>query len=94
MRRVLCGVLVLAALLFLCDDGGSEPLRLSENLRHENVLLPQGAPERGQLALSDYAMVAEKGGGVGVMIFYDDPRTKLDIDYLEFYGISGDLLIG
>jgi hypothetical protein len=27
------------------------------------------------------------------MIFYDDPRTKLDIDYLELYGISGDLLL-
>jgi hypothetical protein len=27
------------------------------------------------------------------MIFYDDPRTKLEIDYLELYGISGDLLL-
>ena len=93
MRRVLCGVFVLAALLFLCDDARSEPLRLSENLRHENVLLPQGAPDKRQLALSDYVMAEEKGGGVGVMIFYDDPRTKLEIDYLELYGIGGDLLL-
>jgi hypothetical protein len=93
MRRVLCGVFVLAALLLLGDEARNEPLRLSENLRHENVLLPQGAPDRGQLALSDYAMVAEEGGGVGVMIFYDDPRTKLELDYIELYDTSGDLLL-
>ena len=27
------------------------------------------------------------------MIFYDDPRTKIEIDYLELYGITGDLLL-
>jgi hypothetical protein len=93
MRRVLCGVFVLAALLLFHDDGGSEPLRLSENLRHENVLLPHGTPDRGQLALTDYAMLAEEGGGVGVIIFYDDPRTKLELDYIELYDTSGDLLL-
>jgi hypothetical protein len=38
-------------------------------------------------------MVEKEGGGVGIMIFYDDPRTMLEIDYLELYGISGDLLM-
>ena len=27
------------------------------------------------------------------MIFYDDPRTKLELDYLEVYDIGGDLLL-
>jgi hypothetical protein len=27
------------------------------------------------------------------MIFYDDPRTKLQLDYLEVYEIGGDLLL-
>ena len=65
MKRILSALFVLAVLLLLCDDGGSEPLRLSENLRNENVLLPEEAPDRGQLALTDYAMVAEEGGRGG-----------------------------
>jgi hypothetical protein len=27
------------------------------------------------------------------MIFYDDPLTKLDLDYLEVYDLGGDLLL-
>ena len=71
----------------------NEPLRIGENLRHENVLLPYGTPDKSQLVVTDHVMVEEEGGGVGIMIFYDDPRTKLEIDYLEIYGISGDLLL-
>lgn len=93
MKRILSALFVLAVLLLLCDDGRNEPLRLSENLRHENVLLPHEAPDRGQLAITSYAMVAEEGGGVGVMIYYDDPRTKRELDYIEVYDIAGDLLL-
>ena len=93
MRRILSALFVLTVLLLLWDDGASEPLRLSENLRNENVLLPEETPDRNQLALTDYAMVAEEGGGVGVMIFYDDPRTKRELDYIEVYDIGGDLLV-
>jgi len=93
MRRVLCAVLMLATLLFVYGEARTEPLRIGEVLRHENVLLPQGTPDRGQLVIIDYAMVAEAGGGVGVMIFYDDPRRKLTLDYLEVYDIGGDLLL-
>lgn len=93
MRRVLSAVLMLATLLFVCGDARTEPLRIGEVLRHENVLLPQGTPDRGQLVIIDYSIVAEVGGGVGVMIFYDDPRTKLNLDYLEVYDIGGDLVL-
>jgi hypothetical protein len=37
--------------------------------------------------------VKEEGGGLGIMVFYDDPRTKLEIDYLEIFDIAGDLLL-
>ena len=84
---------MLATLLFVCGEARTEPLRIGEVLRHENVLLPQGTPDRGQLVIIDYSIVAEAGGGVGVMIFYDDPRTKLNLDYLEVYDIGGDLVL-
>ena len=93
MKKLLSAALMVAALLLLGDAGGKEPLRIGENLRHENVLLPYGTPDRNQLIVTDYVMVEEEGGGAGIMIFYDDPRTKLDIDYVELYGISGDLLV-
>ena len=93
MKKLLSALMMVAALLLLGDAGGNEPLRIGENLRHENVLLPYGTPDKSQLVVTDHVMVEEEGGGVGIMIFYDDPRTKLDIDYREFYGISGDLLL-
>jgi hypothetical protein len=66
---------------------------MAENLRNETILLPQGAPDRGQLVLTQYGMVEEERGGVGIMIFYDDPRTKLELDYIELYDVRGDLLL-
>ncbi len=93
MRRILCTVFMLGALLFFCGEARGEPLRIGENLRHENVLLPYGTPDKGQLLVTDYSMVFEAGGGAGIMIFYDDPRTKLELDYLEVYDIGGDLLL-
>jgi hypothetical protein len=42
MRRVLCAVLMLATLLFVYGEARTEPLRIGEVLRHENVLLPHG----------------------------------------------------
>jgi hypothetical protein len=80
MKRILSALFVLAVLLLLCDDGRNEPLRLSENLRHQNVLLPHGAPDRGQLALTNYAMVAEEGGGVGVDDFLRRPENQRELD--------------
>jgi hypothetical protein len=93
MKRVFSVLFMLGALLLLCDEGRNEPLRIGENLRHENVLLPRGTPDKGQLVVTDYAMVKEEGGGLGIMVFYDDPRTKLEIDYLEIFDIAGDLLL-
>ena len=38
-------------------------------------------------------MFLEKGGGAGVLIYYDDLRTKWDVDYIEFYDLEGNLLL-
>lgn len=93
MRRVLFAVFMLAALLLLYDEARNEPLWIGENLRHENVLLPHGTPNKSQLVVTDYAMLEEEGGGSGIIVFYDDPQTKLELDYLEVYDIGGDLLL-
>jgi hypothetical protein len=93
VRRVICAILMLAAVLFLGDETRGEPLRIGENLRHENILLPHGTPDKGQLVITDYTTVMEAGGGVGIMIFYEEPRTKREFDYIEIYDISGDLLL-
>jgi hypothetical protein len=93
MKKLLSALVVISALLLLGAPAENEPLRIGENLRHENVLLPYVTPDKSQLVVTDHVMVEEAGGGVGIMIFYDDPRTNLEIDYLELYGISGDLLL-
>jgi hypothetical protein len=93
MKKLLSALVVISVLLLLGAPAENEPLRIGENLRHENVLLPYGTPDKSQLVVTDHVMVEEAGGGVGIMIFYDDPRTNLEIDYLELYGISGDLLL-
>ncbi len=46
MRRILCPVFMIAGLLLLYNEARSEPMRISENLRHENVLLPYGRQTR------------------------------------------------
>jgi hypothetical protein len=46
MKRALCTVFMIAGLLLLYDEARSEPLRVGENLRHENVLLPYGPPTK------------------------------------------------
>lgn len=57
MKRLLSILFMLAALAVLSYEGRTEPLRIGENLRHENVLLPNGTPDKGQLVITDYAKV-------------------------------------
>jgi hypothetical protein len=35
----------------------------------------------------------EAGGGAGILVFYNDPRTKPEIDYIEFFDLEGNLLL-
>jgi hypothetical protein len=59
----------------------NEQLRVIENLRRELIVLPPSAPERSRLKVLDRVVFVEEGGSAGVLIYYDDIRTKPDIDY-------------
>lgn len=49
MKRLLSILFMLAALAVLSYEGRTEPLRIGENLRHENVLLPYGTAGQGPI---------------------------------------------
>jgi hypothetical protein len=74
-------------------SAAGEPLRVAENLRHESVLMPSGAPERSGLTLVDVTVVDDESDGLGIVVLYNDAQTKREVDYLEVYDLSGDLLL-
>jgi hypothetical protein len=45
------------------------------------------------MVVRDTMMFLEEGGGAGILVFYDDIRTKTEIDYIEFYDGDGNLLL-
>ncbi len=82
--------------LFLSLPSGSihaEPMRLTENLRKETVLLPPSAPERGQLILVSFVMITPEAEVIASVAAYDDPQTRWSVDYMELYDEAGDLLL-
>jgi len=88
-------VYLLVLLLFIvgfCGTADNGQLRVAENLRHENILLPPSVPDKRQLALIDFSVVADDDGDIGILLSYDDLRTKREVDYLELYDVLGDLL--
>jgi hypothetical protein len=95
MTEVRQQIAMMVALLILAVGWSApgEALRVTENLRHESVLMPSGAPETSSLALVNLAVVDDESDGLGIIVFYDDPRTKREVDYLEVYDLSGDLLL-
>ncbi|HEY7714689.1 MAG TPA: hypothetical protein VIE90_09285 [Candidatus Binatia bacterium] len=92
IRKILVLVVLLTA-VFFNGDVLSQQLRITENLRQQPVLLPMTTPDRNVMAAVDSYLFFEDGGELGVFIYYDDPRTKRDIDYIEFYDTDGNLLI-
>jgi hypothetical protein len=85
-------VLILAGLP-TAESAMNEQLRVVEDLRRELIVLPPSAPERSRLEVLESVMFVEKGGSAGVLIYYDDIRTKWDIDYIEIYDVEGRLLL-
>jgi hypothetical protein len=85
--------MTLALLLLAIGWSAAEPLGVAENLRHESVLMPSGAPERSGLKVVNLTVVDDESDGLGIVVFYDDARTKREVDYLEVYDLSGDLLL-
>ncbi len=97
IRGLLAAVLLGGPLgLFLSLPSGSihaEPMRLTENLRKETVLLPPSAPERGQLILVSFVRITPEAEVIASVAAYDDPQTRWSVDYTELYDEAGDLLL-
>mgnify|MGYP001190314913 FL=1 len=93
MNRWLASVLLLVALVMGRDAAMAEQLKVAENLRKEQVLLPPSMPDRNRMVLRDTFVFLESGGASGIFVYYDDARTKQEIDYIEFYDLNGDLLV-
>ena len=93
MRWAIQLLFLALALVIYSNEGTAEQLRSAENLRHEQVLLPFSTPDRARMATVDSYLFLEAGGGAGIFVFYDDASTELEIDYIEFYDVDGNLLL-
>lgn len=86
-------VVVVVTLVLYSDIAMNQPLKITENLRNEQVLLAPSTPDKGRMALKERRLFFEDGGAAGVLVFYDDARTKPEIDYIEFFDLEGNLLL-
>ena len=93
MKNWLSFFAVILVLVLYRDSALTQPLKITENLRNESVLLPLSTPDKGRMAQTDRLLFFEAGGGAGILVFYNDPRTKPEIDYIEFFDIEGNLLL-
>ena len=85
-------LVILSVLLLWKNTVFSEPMRITENLRNEEVFLPASAPDRSHLVLQGFTMVLTKDG-ITHLAIYDDPQTDRAADYLELYDFEGNLLL-
>jgi hypothetical protein len=86
---LVCGL----GLLLLTVSTESATLRIAENLRREEVLLPHSAPERQRLSKVSFAAIVDEADIIGFSALYDDPRTQRSVDYIELYDPMGELLV-
>lgn len=93
MKRLFSAVIMVAVLLLVTHKAANEQLRFGDNLRHENVLLPLSTPDKTGLVVIDYVMALDDDGATAILACYDDLQTKLKIDYVELYDLSGNLLL-
>jgi hypothetical protein len=93
MTRLLCALLVLAAVLLSSERAEDEQLRFNET--SESVLLPLPAAQKSRLTVIDTVMVIDEDENevAGILVLYDDVRTKREIDYVELYNVIGNLLV-
>lgn len=88
-------VLSLSVLLLFSRALPAEPMRVTENLRREKVLLPPSAPDKDQLILVSFVTITYEAEIIAVLAVFNDPQTKRPVDYFEFYdGSGGFLLVG
>lgn len=91
--RIYSAIMSLSLLFLLGKSLDAEPMRVTENLRREIVLLPPSAPDKSRLILVTFATMASEAEIIGALALYDDPQTKRPVDYIELYDDSGGLLL-
>ena len=90
--KKLCASIVLIVAVLLGSQGLADQLRVAENLRQGQVMIPASVPERSRMTIIDHLMFVDSGVAA-ILIFYDDKTTERDLDYVEVYDIEGDLLL-
>jgi len=90
--KKLCASIVLIVAVLLGSQGLAEQLRVADNLRQSQVMMPASVSERSLMTIVDHIMFVDSGIAV-ILIFYDDKTTGRDLDYVEVYDIEGDLLL-
>ena len=93
MKNWLRFFVVILTLILYSDVALNQSVKITENLRHEEVLLPLSTPDKARMARVDSLLFVEPGGAAGILFFYDDPGTKTPVDYIEFYDPEGHLLL-
>ena len=93
MTRFVAAVIAAVFIWHSADVAPNPQLKFGENLRHERVILPPSTPERAQMTVVDNVMYLDEEGAAGILIYYDDMRTRWEIDYIEFFDVDGELLL-
>ncbi len=83
---------ILLILLLSAISLHAEPMRVTENLRKETVLLPSSAPDKTGFVLFSFLTLSSDTEMLALVAIYDDPQTHWSVDYLELYDSSGRLL--
>lgn len=91
--RIYSAIMSLSLLFLPGKSLDAEPMRVTENLRREKVLLPPSAPDKGQLILVSFVTIATEAEIIAAVATHDDPQTKRPVDYMELYDGSGGLLL-
>jgi len=93
IRPLLTEVLLARALRLSSGSLHAKKVRVAENLCGETVLLPSSAPETDRFMLVSFVTMAPEAEIIEALAAYDDPKTGMSVDYLEFYDGAGSLLM-
>lgn len=91
--KTLVVLLAFLAVLLISDEAMDQQLNVTENRRQEQVITPASTPDRNRMAVVQTLTFMEEELGAGVLVFYNDERTKWKIDYIELYDLEGNLLV-
>ena len=91
--KALVVLFVFVMAMLTTDEAMDYQLNVTENRRQEQVITPASTPDRNRMAVVQQLTFMEEELGAGVLVFYDDSRTKWEIDYIELYDLEGSLLV-